>query len=335
MTIQFPIYQHPTLTFLIDDSQMFLRSLSFQLDPKIISKTFHDTDDALANLLQLHEQENTSSQLSVRVNYDEQLLSLERCTIAVDIDQLYRQARNPHRFATPSVLVVDYAMAHMNGIQFCQAVQHLPCKKIMFTGEGDEKIAVDAFNRGLIDRFIKKSDDDALDRLESEIFDLQQEYFSEQSDALRQLLVLHNFAFLSDSAVARLVAGLSARYGFVEHYLFPNPSGIMFLDKDGRATLLVMETESNLISHFEVARDNGAPPELLSSLVQCQVVPFFHDHDGWYASPIGQDWTSYCLPAQTCRGRQTYYWALFDLPAKYLQGPLYSYAQYLHDHALG
>jgi CheY-like chemotaxis protein len=333
MTIQFPIYQHPTLTFLIDDSPIFLKSLSFQLDPKIVSRTFRDAEEALASLLRLHQQD--ANNLSLRVNYDEQVLSQDRCTIAVDIDQLYRQARNPHRFSTPSVLVIDYAMPQMNGLQFCQAVQHLPCKKIMFTGEGDEKVAVDAFNRGLIDRFLKKGDDDALDRLESEILDLQQQFFSGQSESLRQLLVLHSFSFLSDAAVARLVSSLSARYGFVEHYLFPNPSGILFLDKNGRATLLVMETESSLISHFEVARDNNAPPELLASLVQCQVVPFFFDHDGWYAPGIGNDWLSYCLPAQTCRGRQTYYWALFDLPARYLQGPLYSYTQYLHDQALG
>ena len=43
-----PIYHHPSLTVLIDDSDSFLRSLSFQLDPALASKAFHDTRSALA-----------------------------------------------------------------------------------------------------------------------------------------------------------------------------------------------------------------------------------------------------------------------------------------------
>ena len=42
-----PLYTHPTLTVLVDDSDSFLRSLSFQLDPIHASKTFHDTTTAL------------------------------------------------------------------------------------------------------------------------------------------------------------------------------------------------------------------------------------------------------------------------------------------------
>ena len=34
-----PLYAHPTLTVLVDDSDSFLRSLSFQLDPIHASKT--------------------------------------------------------------------------------------------------------------------------------------------------------------------------------------------------------------------------------------------------------------------------------------------------------
>jgi CheY-like chemotaxis protein len=332
MDMHLPIYQHPTVTYLIDDSPVFLQSLAFQLDRRITSRSFYDTREALASLLRQHRL--NAGVAPLRVNYDEQVMSLERCTIAVDIDHLYRQAHNPHRFDTPSVLVVDYAMPQMSGVQFCQAVRHLPCKKILFTGEGDEKVAVDAFNRGLIDRYVKKGDDDALERLEQEILQLQRQYFAARADTTRQLLVMHNFSFLTDPAVAVLAGELTARYGFVEHYLFPNPGGILFLDRDGHATLMVIETEASLISHFEVARDNGAPADLLGALVQARVVPFFYQGDGMYTQAVGADWQSYCLPAQTWRGRQTYYWALFDVPTKYLPGPLYSYGQHLREASL-
>ncbi|HEY5800979.1 MAG TPA: response regulator [Burkholderiaceae bacterium] len=325
------LFQHPTVTYLIDDSPVFLQSLAFQLDRRIVSRSFHDTSLALRTLLAFHDAGASSPPL--RINYDEQMMSLERCTIAVDIDHLYRQARNARRFDTPSVLVIDYAMPQMNGLEFCEAVRHLPCKKILFTGEGDERVAVEAFNKGLIDRYIRKGDDDALDTLEVEVLALQQQYFAAQADTMQRLLQVHNFGFFSDPAVALLAEELSVRFNFVEHYLFPNPSGILFLTHDGTAMLLVIETETSLISHFEVARDNGAPPELLACLVQCQIVPFFYQSDGMYTQSLGGDWRAYCQPAQAWHGRQTYYWALFDLPSKYLQGPLFSYAQYMREKA--
>ena len=35
-----PVHTHPTLTVLIDDSESFLKSLAFQLDPALARKTF-------------------------------------------------------------------------------------------------------------------------------------------------------------------------------------------------------------------------------------------------------------------------------------------------------
>ena len=327
MDILLPVYRHPTLTVLIDDSQTFLNSLSFQLDPQVARKVFHDTHTAITWLQQAHRQ-SANRNLPICVGYDEETLSFERRTIAVDLDQIYRQVMNPQRFFMPSVLVIDYAMPQMNGIEFCQEIHDLPCKKILFTGQADEKIAIDAFNRGLIDRFIKKSDPNALDHLETEIHNLQTAFFISQSRTLKELLARHSYTFLSDPAIGALAEQLCSRYGFVEYYLFPNPTGILFFDANGKATLMVVETEASLISHFEIAQDVGGPPELLSALRELRIVPFFHEKGSRYSETI-HDWLSYCLPAQICSGRQNYYWALFDLPPHYLQGSVYSYAEFL------
>lgn len=332
MDILLPVYQHPTLTVLIDDSQRFLDSLAFQLHPQLARKTFHDTHVALEWLQQAHRQLANRNQ-PIRVNFDEQTLSFERRTVAVEIDQIYRMVMNRQRFLMPSVLVIDYAMPQMDGLTFCQTVQDLPIKKILLTGQANENVAIDAFNRSLIDRFIKKSDQNALERLEIEIRSLQKVFFIEQSRTLKDLLVRHSYTFLSDPAMGVLVEQLCRRYGFVEYYLFPNPTGILFFDIQGRPTLMVVETESSLISQFEVAQDQSAPLELLTALRELQIVPFFSDTDEMYSDAISHDWLSYCLPAQICHGKQEFYWALFDLPSHYLQMPIYSYTDFLRDQA--
>jgi hypothetical protein len=143
------------------------------------------------------------------------------------------------------------------------------------------------------------------------------------------LLLRHSYSFLNDSAIEALVKELSSRYQFVEYYLFPNPTGLLFFDIHGKATLLVLETKTGLQAHLEVAQDYGAPPELLAALKELKLVAFFSDTGGMYTDAVGEDWLAYCLPAQVCRGRVNYYWALFDLPPQYLHGSVYSYADFL------
>ena len=145
--MQLPVYTHPTLTVLIDDSDSFLKSLAFQLDPALARKTFHDTSTALRWLQQTNQRED----MPLHVNFDLQNLAPHDYNVAVDLERIWRISGQAQRFAVPSVLVVDYSMPQMNGLEFCQAVRDLPCKKILFTGAADEKVAVTAFNRGLID----------------------------------------------------------------------------------------------------------------------------------------------------------------------------------------
>lgn len=325
--MQLPVYTHPTLTVLIDDSDSFLKSLAFQLDPGLARKTFHDTSSALHWLRHSAQPGETP----LHVNFDTQNLPPDQCNVALDIERIWRISGQAQRFAVPSVLVVDYSMPQMNGLEFCQAVRDLPCKKILFTGAADEKVAVTAFNRGLIDRYIKKSDDDALDILEQEIVALQREFFLQQSDTVRDLLLLHDYSFLQDEALAAVVQELCQRHGFVEYYIFPNPSGILFFTRDGHAKLMIIETERGLHTQYEMARDSDAPESLLQALLEMRVIPYFSDadSDGMYAAQIGENWFRYCAAPTICLGRVTYLWALFDVPAHQLGQPVMSYAQFL------
>ena len=325
--MQLPIYQHPSLTVLVDDSDSFLQSLSFQLDPALANLRFSDTRSALAWL----NAQSGIQEAALCATVDTYPAAQQQCGIAFDVEQIHRIRFQRERFLTPSVLVVDYSMPQMNGVELCEAIQHLPCKKILFTGVADEKVAVDAFNRGLIDRYIKKSDDDALDRLEAEIQALQQAYFTARSEPLRDLLALHNYGFVSDPAMCALVREIVARDGIVEHYLYPNPAGILLYDCQGKAQLLVVETDAGMDAHYEMARDNDAPEALLSALRERCIIPYFPEGDGMYARQFARRWHKYTQPAQRCKGLQQYYWALFPLEPGDLAPPAHSFAEFLSD----
>lgn len=340
MKLSLPLYQHPKQVILVDDSASFVASLEFRMSPQLAIKSFANSVEALRWLFACFraEQENP---LAVDP------LALKRhdagartaCHLAeadsirdglAAARQLYRAVSNPHRFDAPAVVVVDYAMPQIDGIEFCRALEGLPCKKILLTGEADEMIAVDAFNQGLIDRYLKKGDPAALERLATEVAALERQYFIEKSTALHDLLAPRNFSFLRDDAFVRLVHALIARFHFVEHFLFPDPSGILFFDADGNASLMVVESRVGLASHLEAADDYGAPEALCSALREHRVVPFFWPTGGMYTEKI-VNWEQYCRPARLCEGHDDYYWAFFELPAELLDGPVYGYKQFLKD----
>lgn len=334
-----PLFKHPKQVILVDDSASFVASLEFRMSPQLAIRSFSNSVDALRWIFACFRAEQDvvdASGWSMMAGWGGTHIAEAnnvRAGLAA-VRKLYLTVRDRTRFDSPAVVVVDYAMPHIDGIEFCRALDGLPCKKILLTGEADEKIAVEAFNHGLIDRYLKKGDPAALERLATEIAALERQYFIEKSAALHDLLAPHNFSFLLDDAVVRLLQALIARFHFVEHFVFPDPSGILFFDADGIPSLMVIESRVGLASHLEAAQAYGAPAALCSALREHRVVPFFWPSGGMYTEKIA-NWEQYCRPARLCEGRDDYYWAFFDLPPEMLDGPVFGYNQFLKERQHG
>ncbi|AZG13431.1 MULTISPECIES: response regulator [Cupriavidus] len=323
------VFHHPVLTVLVDDSKSFIDSLAFQMDASRAVVSFTDPRDALAWIRDAYATRHPAF-LPVRVTHDDLTFLSERRTVQLDVDRIHRQIHDVHRFLQPGVIVVDYSMPQMDGLEFCQALEDLPCKTILLTGTADENIAVQGFNHGLIDRYVKKHDPNMVARLNDEIDALQQQYFAAISRTLRDLLTRHSYAFLSDPVMADRVRQTAARYGFVEFYLFPNPVGMLLLTAQGHATLMVIETRAGLMSQVESAEAYEAPAALIEGLREGRIVPFFWPGNGMY-TPACVDWEQYCLPAERCEGNEEYFYALFDLPRHMLQEPVVSLQSFLSE----
>lgn len=321
--MKLPIYTHPTLTVLVDDSSPLLQSLAAR---RQAHRTFHHAGQALAWLTRSPRH----AAVPLQVNHD-----LPGCSVTVDVEGIFRISSQRERFEIASVLVLDFYMQDMNGLDFCRALQHLPCKKILLAGPAEERIAIDALNEGLIDRYVRKQDADALSQLERQIEQMRQAWFLEQARVAGELLALHDYSFLRCPRLAAVVQQLYQLHGFVEHYIFPQPNGILLIDRAGEAQLMVVETERGMQAQYEIARDSGAPRTLLEALNERSVLPFFQHtgHDGMYDRSINGSWHFHCRAPQICKGEETYYWALFNLPHGYLPEQPYSHAQYLLDAA--
>ena len=323
-----PLYRHPTMTVLIDDDRSSLAVLQHQIDSSVAKKTFNMARSALAWITNAF---GAAARIgaAVEVHVD----GMAWNDTSTELRQIYRYVGDPQRFTLPSVVVIDYSMPDMDGIAFCQAVAQYPCRKILFSSLANDKVGINAFNRGLINRFIRKQDADALDQLEAAIEELQLDYFIDRSRASAQLLDQRVFGFLNDLAVSQLVASLCDRYGFVEYYLFTNPSGFLCFDADGNPTLLTIQNDYAIETHIARLVSEGVQSSAIEEMRARSVVPFFHTNDGMWQRSLGADVGLFCKAAQVCHGEgESYYWALFDLPEQYRHGTPYSHAQFLRQH---
>ena len=111
-----PTYYFPTTAIFVDDSNDFLMNFSLQFDPKLSYRLYDSPLDALRYI----NDEDELPELNQRCfsEYaDGTRCPITNHTINVDIGAIHREIYNAKRFAVASVIVVDFAMPSMNGLE--------------------------------------------------------------------------------------------------------------------------------------------------------------------------------------------------------------------------
>lgn len=301
-------FHFPTTTVLVDDHEEYLDVVPLMLDPMLHLKAYSSPRAALAAL------GNTGSRpvpgggwlyrWKDRPSQAQELLAL-------DVDSIHRIVYDPERFSEVSVVVVDYFMPEMDGVTFCRRLNNPYVGKILLTGRAEDSVAIEAFNSGVIDRFIRKSDPQAMAKLEQAIVELQRRYFERASAFVAEALAMGNFAFLRDPAFRAVFESIVSNVQPVECYASCNPTGLLLIDSWGIGRFLLVQTEDDLRTQVEVAEDRGAPPGLLRDLRSGARLPWFWSSGGYY-SPQLQAPEASLHPASAVQGERWYYYSLID-----------------------
>jgi CheY-like chemotaxis protein len=321
-----PFYFPTTVTF-VDDSATFLSNLCLQLDPQLAFRLFSSPGEAL-EYVNSRPRPGPSDEPLFAPFRDRTDEDVAHQVIALSVNTVRKQVHNAQRFLATSVVVVDYDMPGMNGLEFCRRMTDPAVRKIMLTGKADEHIAVQSFNEGIIHRFIRKQDASAVATLNRTVRDLQNAYFDNVCQSILDTLADSEYAFLRDEALAARVAELSSSLGIVEHYLSYCPSGLLMLDSAGSAYLLIVHTNDSLRGLREIAVEQGAPAGFLNALDSRRSLPYFWQTDGHYPADCVA-WESYMHPATQFSGRQDYVYAIVPNPPGLDLSQVLSYDRYL------
>lgn len=276
-----PYFYHPLRVICLDDNQDFLDALEIEFAEKFDILTFTDPKQTL-EIISKNSNNNLKNYLKLLNNQDIDLAnsSLPGINFGNVLDSLYSQKR----FEQIAILIVDYEMPSINGIEICEKLNGTDIFKIMLTAEADKDTAINAFNNSLIDKFILKTSKNLHSEISSAIYELVERYFFNLSTGIGVYNRSINLLYKNPSYINLFLKTLKKSKS-VEHYLIDNSGSILFLDKDANPTWLLIKNSEELQEQLALLSGYDFPSEIISTLFsRKKMLYLFSESD--YKKPV-------------------------------------------------
>lgn len=308
-------YFHPTQVILVDNDVDFLGNLSLQLDADLAYLLFDSTEKALHYINERESRIPSVPRFFRPVASEGQLAGRSANTaMELDVGAIAQEMFYSNRFARISVAMVDYAMPQMNGLELCRRIRNPSIKKILFTGVATEAEAIEAFNHGVIDHYIRKSEHRVYETVNQRIRELQFEHIREFFDKASGMFPVKTPKFLADRGVIELMSELRDQFAYVEHYLADEPDGLLLIDADAHIKRLVLADIDCNTRQSQWMTQAGAPARLCEQAMAGDLIL-----DPSIASAAKQSvqtadhWLNWLRPGMRLTDSGSYRWALFEV----------------------
>ena len=303
-----PACYFPTSVIFVDDSKRFLTNTSYKLEESLAYLLFDNPKRALEYITK-ENKANVSLSKYLKANIEPHGFFLpDQHSLNFDVKAIYKEIYNPKRFDLVSVVVVDYSMPVINGVELCKQLRDSPIKIIMVTGEADQRLAVELFNDNLIDKFILKSDPNFDDLLNNSIKDLQLRFFQELTEQVASALSVEPYC-LNEPHFIQLFEKIIQDNEIIEYYLLDAPGSFLLVDAYGKSQWLIVNTAEDIKMYYEFAMDSQAPVALLNELKTNQKVSYINSLTKIHAIQ-GENWKKHLYPARPLK--PNYYYSLVD-----------------------
>lgn len=262
-----PVY-YPASVVFVDDSDSYLDALR-RFFPDISTNLFFTRPQTALAFIRKHARENSLVFAPASAGLSE--VGLERFVeTSAERDVLARNAR----FAEVAAVVVDYDMPGLSGVEFLSSISHLRCAKVLLTGVADETVAVKAFNAGIVDLYLRKTDADSANRLVHFLKDARNRHCSEAG----WLGLGENGMTYCDPRTRKIIDTVVAAEGIVEYYWRPEQNAILMFDRAGNPSVFLAWAESDWIAQAEIVADESGPADLLKRMAVRESMPVFWPH---------------------------------------------------------
>jgi len=294
-----PAYFHPTTVCFVDDNNGFLRSVELEMPPHIPFISFLTPDEALA-AVNVPPPRPALAERCFTLDETDPLEPVIRFNLAA----LEREITDVQRFARLSVLLIDYAMPQMNGLEFSAQVADPDAKRVLLTGVADESTAVEAFNDGLIDLYLPKARLAQAGSLEPFIQTMQHAYFQQYTARLTSNVSMQTPPFMQDPAIVGYFSQLLRKHQIVEYFLVNDPDGYLLLQADGTMFRLIIGNRQQNALALTRAQRCDAPRKWLRRLETGKALAWFYECPEDYPATEAFPWGDIMFAAREIQGTQ-------------------------------
>lgn len=281
-----PIF-HPASVVFLDDNEDFLRGLQGVFRERELNHFFSKPQAALDFTLSRHRRAPRLRMAGTNVS------EIERAGNALGRDAL----SDTTRFEEIAAVVVDYDMPEIDGIRFLSSIGEIECTKILLTGAAGYREAVEAFNAGLIDVYLRKTEVDLPRKLADALTAAKKAHC-----ASRGYIGVHDIGTAySDPSVVRLIDELSARENLVEYYWRPQQNAVLMFDAASQPSVFIAWDADEWAFQIDTVADAGGPRWLRQGLFDRKILPVFWPHQS-YRPALSVIPTAEPLPVPGCEG---------------------------------
>jgi CheY-like chemotaxis protein len=225
----------------------------------------------------------------------------------------------PLRHALTNVLVVDYSMPAMTGLDVLKALPKWPAQRVLLTGQADESMAVKVFNQRLINQFVAKQQPHIGQHLAQVVRELNTLPLAVHDSIWRNALKKEQHDILQTDALQPALAALVQERNWVEYFVIAEPFGILGINAHAVPQWLQLEPIQNLPDAAELAESAGQ-----SSLAGQKIRLGTHLTNAELAMALGCDVPLTLAPTFPIGQPGNLLGAFFDLPKSFLTGSGYS-----------
>lgn len=321
----------PTKVVFVDDNKSFLKSMRPLLDDNIASYDFFDNPyNALDFVNGIQGIDFLPSAFPARPHIDE---------------ELYKAIYSSRRYEEVSTVIVDYEMPGIKGLEFCKKLANPYIRKILYTGVADETMAIEAFNNGIIDGYIRKKGPDQDVLVREFVIMSQLRYFKALSDVSIEVLLKkdivydnHRDAPFYDPMFIKYFNELIKKNNISEYYFNDYIGGFVFLTSQGKTSALYTlgseifdDVQSEFIITLKKEDTKNKRLALLVKELEQERKTICLPFQGNNQHPDARNWEEYAYPLDIVQGKNTYYVAYVP-EVNYINSPdIFSFERYQRD----
>lgn len=260
MTTSFPLLQLPKRVVYVDDDGRMLDILRMTMPKKMCREFIGSPEAAVKTLSQEAQYWRTIERMLAKSSGEAQVYANSYFT-------------DWRRFHLTAVLIVDYAMPGLTGVELVGRLEALPARRILLTGEADEKVAVHAFNSGLIQKFLPKNTPNLHKEITRAADEMHLSLCAHMGQLLRRGLSQEQVELLQEPSVVQGLSEKVEELEWMEYVVVGSPFGLLGMPQDGPLQWLQLDTSESLRDLSTVLAESGYPEADVQAVARGTATP--------------------------------------------------------------